>query len=310
MIRVDKLTKDFGTARVVDQISFEVKKGEVLGFLGPNGAGKSTTMKMLTCFLPPTSGTADICGFNIRKHPIEVRKNIGYLPESAPSYQEMLVEEFLLFAGEIRGLTGKMLKNSVEKVLELAALKDVRYQMIETLSKGYRQRTCLAQSLIHEPPVLILDEPTDGLDPNQKHEVRTLIKHLSEQRAVLVSTHILEEVETICTRALIIARGKLVADGTPEQLMSRSRFHNAVSLTIETSAPDQVSGALKQLAQVDSVQITRVENNHLSVQLFPKAGQTLHKQVDQFLREKNMNVLELFVEKGHLDEVFRQVTTV
>ena len=232
MIRVQALSKNFSNIQAVDQVSFDARRGEVLGFLGPNGAGKSTTMKMLTCFIPPSSGTADICGFSILENPLQARSQIGYLPESAPSYDEMLVGEFLRFVGEVRGYSGKELHRRVSIVIEMTALGDVKDQMIETLSKGFRQRTSLAQALIHDPPVLILDEPTDGLDPNQKHEVRTLIQNMSEERTILISTHILEEVEAVCTRAMIISSGKVVGYGTPDELMSQSIYRNSVTVSV------------------------------------------------------------------------------
>ncbi|MBF0279222.1 MAG: ATP-binding cassette domain-containing protein [SAR324 cluster bacterium] len=309
MIQVDKLCKSFGRIQAVDNISFDVEKGEILGFLGPNGAGKSTTMKMITCFIPPSSGTAKVCGHDILKNPLKVRENVGYLPESAPSYHEMLVEEFLLFAGEMRGLKGSELHNHVDRVLDQTSLQEVRFQMIDTLSKGYRQRTCLAQSLLHDPPVLILDEPTDGLDPNQKHEVRTLIKRISEKRAILVSTHILEEVEAVCSRAIIIADGKVVADGTPEDLLARSSFHNAISLTVKKSDPEGLLSKLQNIPGVQSAQVLNAEAGaSASFILFPKQGQIILSGVEQFIQEQQLQVEQLYSEKGRLDEVFRKVT--
>ena len=222
MIEVDKLTKHFGTKRAVDQISFTVAKGEVLGFLGPNGAGKSTTMRMVTGFITPSSGDAKVCGISIVDRPAEAKTRIGYLPESAPLYQDMSVTSFLRFCAEIRGLSGSAKKEAVERAIETCFLQSVARQSIDTLSKGYRHRTCLAQALLHDPEVLILDEPTDGLDPNQKHEVRQLIRRLGETKAILFSTHILEEVEAACTRAVIVDRGTIVADGTPAELIERS----------------------------------------------------------------------------------------
>ena len=222
MIEVDKLTKHFGTKRAVDQISFTVAKGEVLGFLGPNGAGKSTTMRMVTGFITPSSGDAKVCGISIVDRPAEAKTRIGYLPESAPLYQDMSVSAFLRFCAEIRGLSGSAKKEAVERAIETCFLQSVARQSIDTLSKGYRHRTCLAQALLHDPEVLILDEPTDGLDPNQKHEVRQLIRRLGETKAILFSTHILEEVEAACTRAVIVDRGTIVADGTPAELIERS----------------------------------------------------------------------------------------
>lgn len=221
MIDVQNLTKRFGPKVAVDDLSFTVGKGEVLGFLGPNGAGKSTTMRMVTGFFPASSGNIEICDISMINNPQEAKRKIGYLPESAPLYNEMTVTSFLKWIGKMRGLSGNALKDGIEKVIETCFLDAVAYQSIDTLSKGYRHRTCLAQSLIHDPEVLILDEPTDGLDPNQKHEVRKLIKKLGEEKAVLFSTHILEEVEAACTRAVIVDQGKIVADGSPEELKAQ-----------------------------------------------------------------------------------------
>jgi ABC-2 type transport system ATP-binding protein len=222
MVEVQNLVKDFGAIRAVDGVSFRVNKGDILGFLGPNGAGKSTTMKMITGFLAPTSGTARVDGLDVRSHPVEVKKRIGYLPESSPSYGEMTVEEFLGFIADVR-VPGDFVNRAahVERALDLCFLRDVRRQVIETLSKGYRQRVGFAQAVLHDPPVLVLDEPTDGLDPNQKREVRKIIARMAENKAVILSTHILEEVDAICTRVIIIARGRVVCDETPEQLRAR-----------------------------------------------------------------------------------------
>ena len=221
MLKVENLKKSFGTFEAVKGISFSVKKGEVLGFLGPNGAGKSTTMRMTTGFLPPTSGTAVICGHDITTDPVAAKAAIGYLPESAPSYRAMVVEDYLKFIAEIRGFHGKLAKEKVEAVIEKARLRPVAKKTIETLSKGYRQRTCFAQAIIHDPQVLIMDEPTDGLDPNQKFTVREMIKEMSAEKAIVISTHILEEVDAVCTRAIVIADGELKADGTPAELKAK-----------------------------------------------------------------------------------------
>jgi ABC-2 type transport system ATP-binding protein len=222
MIKVENLSKSFGQKRAVDAVSFEVGKGEVLGFLGPNGAGKSTTMRMITGFIPPSAGRVSVCGLDVIEHPIEVKRRIGYLPEAAPSYTDMSVLSFLKFAAAMRGLRGEGRRSAIRRVVELCHLESVLGQTIDTLSKGFRHRTCLAQALIHDPEVLILDEPTDGLDPNQKHEVRTLIRRMGEEKAIIFSTHILEEVEATCTRAIIIDRGRIVANGTPQELKARS----------------------------------------------------------------------------------------
>ena len=218
MLEVKNLVKRFGSFEAVKGISFTVAKGEVLGFLGPNGAGKSTTMRMITGFLPPTSGTASICGHDVLQDPVGAKQCLGYLPESAPSYRAMTVRDFLRFIAEARGFYGKAAKARVDEVIEKARLAPVVNKMIETLSKGYRQRTCFAQAILHDPAVLIMDEPTDGLDPNQKQTVREMIKEMAAEKAIVISTHILEEVDAVCTRALVIADGQIKADGTPAQL--------------------------------------------------------------------------------------------
>ena len=218
MLKVENLKKSIGSFESVKGSSFSVANGEVLGFLGPNGAGKSTTMRMITGFIPPTSGTAVICGHDILKDPIGAKSALGYLPEAAPSYRAMTVEDFLTFIAKARGFSGAAVKERVAAVIEKARLANVAKQTIDTLSKGYRQRTCFAQAILHDPQVLIMDEPTDGLDPNQKFVVREMIKEMAKEKAIIISTHILEEVDAVCTRAIIIAQGEIKADGTPEKL--------------------------------------------------------------------------------------------
>ena len=309
MIVVDALSKQFGQFQAVDEISFEVQRGEVVGFLGPNGAGKSTTMKMLTCYLPPTSGNAEVNGFSINSQRLKVQEQIGYLPESAPSYNEMQVEEFLSFIGEVRGYTGSELRRRVGRVLELTSLQEARKQIIDTLSKGFRQRTCLAQALIHDPPVLILDEPTDGLDPNQKHEVRELIRRMSEERTILVSTHILEEVEAVCTRALIISEGRLVGLGTPDELLSQSIYRNAITLSVSGVNAETLLEDLNGLEQVYSVErLEDMPNGAITVRVFPKDRESISSELEKFLKKKKMSIEQFFVERGRLDEVFRKLT--
>ena len=309
MIVVDALSKQFGQFQAVDEISFEVQRGEVVGFLGPNGAGKSTTMKMLTCYLPPTSGNAEVNGFSINSQTLQVQEQIGYLPESAPSYNEMQVEEFLSFIGEVRGYTGSELRRRVGRVLELTSLQEARKQIIDTLSKGFRQRTCLAQALIHDPPVLILDEPTDGLDPNQKHEVRELIRRMSEERTILVSTHILEEVEAVCTRALIISEGRLVGLGTPDELLSQSIYRNAITLSVSGVNAETLLEDLNGLEQVYSVErLDDMPNGAITVRVFPKDRESISSELEKFLKKKKMSIEQFFVERGRLDEVFRKLT--
>ncbi len=222
MIRIENLTRRFGAFTAVDNLSFQVAPGEVLGFLGPNGAGKSTTMKMITGFLQPTSGRVDVFGYDMWRNPLPAKKLIGYLPEGAPSYGEMTVRDFLAFIADVRGLRGAEKQRAIAVAAEKAALTEVMLQTVDTLSKGYRRRVGIAQAILHDPQVLILDEPTDGLDPNQKHHVRELIRSLSQEKLVIVSTHILEEVSAVCTRAMIIAQGKILVDETPTALAARS----------------------------------------------------------------------------------------
>ncbi len=232
MIEVRNLKKSFGAKTAVNGVSFKVEMGEVLGFLGPNGAGKSTTMRMITGFIPPSEGEVFVGGFNMLDNPIPAKRLIGYLPENAPSYADMTVLGFLGFAAELRGLRGEAGKRAIDRVVEMCFLESVLHQSIETLSKGFRHRTCFAQSIIHDPAVLVLDEPTDGLDPNQKHEVRTLIRKMGQTKAIVFSTHILEEVEAACSRAIIIDRGQIVANGTPEELKQRSEHAGAVTVRL------------------------------------------------------------------------------
>ncbi len=221
LIEIERLTKRFGAFTAVDDISFSVARGEVLGFLGPNGAGKSTTMRILAGFMPPTSGTARICGHDVQDDGIAARRVLGFLPEGAPTYPDMGVELFVTFVAKVRGYRGAMLDSRVREALALTHLEPVRLQPIETLSKGFKRRVGLAQALLHDPPVLVLDEPTDGLDPNQKREVRILIARMAREKAIVISTHILEEVDAVCTRAIVIASGRIVADETPFALQSR-----------------------------------------------------------------------------------------
>src|SRR5213082_1734691 len=270
MIKVNNLVKLFGTKRAVDGVSFSVERGEVLGFLGPNGAGKSTTMRMLTGFIPPTSGTASVGGFDIVDQPIEARRLIGYLPENAPAYTDMTVSGFLNFAAEIRGLRGDAKKKAVGRAIEMCFLEPVQHQSVETLSKGYRHRTCFAQSIIHDPDVLVLDEPTDGLDPNQKHEVRGLIRRMGEKKAIVFSTHILEEVEAACSRAIIIDRGQIVANGTPAELKQRSDVAGAVTLRAGGVNASALGQKLSQLPMARKTTMLKDEPSCVTARVFPQ----------------------------------------
>jgi ABC-2 type transport system ATP-binding protein len=240
MIKVENLVKAFGAKLAVNDVSFTVERGEVLGFLGPNGAGKSTTMRMVTGFIPPTSGRITVGGHDIVEEPLAAKRLFGYLPENAPGYADMSVHSFLSFCAELRGLKGNARKQAVNRAVELCFLESVLYQSIDTLSKGYKHRTCLAQSLIHDPGILIMDEPTDGLDPNQKYEVRNLIKRMGENKAIIFSTHILEEVEAVCSRVIIIDRGRIVANGTPQELKARSPEGRLEDVFRSITLPDTV----------------------------------------------------------------------
>lgn len=301
MIEIKNLTKRFAHHTAVDGLSFQVQQGEVLGFLGPNGAGKSTTMKMLTGFLAPTSGTASILGFDIQSDTLKAQQQIGYLPEGAPCYGDMTVRGFLEFIAEVRGYRGAEKKQRVQRAVEQVELDKVLEQSIETLSKGFKRRVGLAQAILHDPRVLILDEPTDGLDPNQKHQVRKLIQSLAKDKIVIISTHILEEVSAVCTRAVVIAAGKVVADGTPMELESRSRYHQAVTLVAEGELDRAALAALPGVAGVE-------DNPEGSLTLLAAPGQVIFPQVNELIRQRGWQVKELDVERGRLDEVFRSLT--
>ncbi len=302
MIKVAHLTKRFVQQYAVDDLSFTIEPGEVVGFLGPNGAGKSTTMKMLTGFLQPCAGQVSICGFDITKQTLKAQRQIGYLPEGAPCYGDMSVGDFLRFIGQIRGYRGKELRERVARALALVELEPVVEQTIDTLSKGFKRRVGLAQAVLHDPQVLILDEPTDGLDPNQKHQVRKLIKSLAVDRIVIISTHILEEVSALCTRAMVISHGRLLVDETPYELQSRSRYHQAVTILAEQPLDVALLLALPGVAGV--------EDNPLdgSITVLARAGEVIFPAINQLIHAQGWQVRELEVERGRLDEVFRSLT--
>ncbi len=304
MIELKSLTKKFGVFTAVDQISLSVQPGEVLGFLGPNGAGKSTTMKMLTGFLLPSSGSATVCGHDVVARPLAAQREIGYLPEGAPLYGDMTVGQFLYFIAEIRGFRGAEAERRVLQSVDRLELRAVYHQSIETLSKGYKRRVGLAQAILHDPRVLILDEPTDGLDPNQKHQVRQLIQALSHDKIVVISTHILEEVTAVCTRAVIISAGRVVADGTPLDLEQRSRYHQAVSLVMQGELRVDLSG-LRSLAGVADIEADEQAGR---VTVFPANGQAIFPAVQEHVHQQGWQVEAIHVERGRLDEVFREIT--
>jgi ABC-2 type transport system ATP-binding protein len=307
MIDCRHLVKRFGPILAVDDVTFGLERGEVLGFLGPNGAGKSTTMKLITGFLAPTSGTAVVCGADVTRDPIGAKRHIGYLPEGAPAYPDMTPTGFLHFVARIRGFAGKEAERRIGLAVERTSLAEVLEQPIETLSKGFKRRVGLAQALLHDPDVLILDEPTDGLDPNQKHEVRNLISALAPEKAIIISTHILEEVDAVCTRATIIARGRVLADGTPAALEARSRHHNAVRLALAAPA---LAGARDELSRLPFVgAVEEVEDvDGKALMIFPKDGAAIVSEVSDLVRAHRWDARGLRVERGRLDDVFRDIT--
>jgi ABC-2 type transport system ATP-binding protein len=308
MIEIEGLTKRFGPVTAVAGLSLNVRKGEVLGFLGPNGAGKSTTMKMITGFLAADAGKVTVCGHDVETDTTAAQAAIGYLPEGAPAYGDMTVRQFLRFIAEVRGFKGAEAKARVAAVVEKTDLSPVLEQPIETLSKGFKRRVGLAQAILHDPPVLIMDEPTDGLDPNQKHAVRELIRAMAPQKAIIVSTHILEEVEAICTRAVIIDRGAVVANGTPAELLARSRYHNAVTMTLALTDADAAAAKLKALPAVAQVE-RKPWGENVQLTAFPRSGALLIEAVGALVSREGWKAKELYAEAGRLDEVFRAITT-
>lgn len=304
MIEINNLTKIFDQFTAIDDLTFTVKEGEVLGFLGPNGAGKSTTMKLITGFLSASHGSISIDGFDISKNPIEAKSLMGYLPEGAPSYGDMTTLEFLNFVAQIRGYRGEEILKRVQHVLDEVELNSVSQQTIETLSKGFKRRVGLAQAIMHDPKVLILDEPTDGLDPNQKHHVRELIKNLARDKIVIISTHILEEVTAVCSRAIIIAQGRIVADGTPAELEARSKYHHAVSVRL--SASYDLAADLAGLAEVSDVE--KDSEDELVFRILASGGNSIFSQVSEIAQAKHWPVTEFHVSRGQLEDVFRTVT--
>jgi ABC-2 type transport system ATP-binding protein len=315
VIQVENLKKIFGPKIAVDGVSFAVKKGEVLGFLGPNGAGKTTTMRMITGFIPPSEGTVSIGGFNVTENPRAAKRLFGYLPENAPAYTDMTVAGFLNFAAELRGFRGKAKETAITRVAQLCFLESVLEQSIETLSKGYKHRVCFAQAIIHDPEVLIMDEPTEGLDPNQKHEMRTLIRRMGETKAIIFSTHILEEVEAACSRAIIIDRGKIVANGTPRELKERSQTAGTVALALADAygafdgSVASVRGKIDNLSRVEKTVV--IAESPFTIRVYPKtngAADDLAAALGQLVLEHRWPILELRREEGRLDEVFRSIT--
>jgi ABC-2 type transport system ATP-binding protein len=313
MISVKGVSKHFGPKQAVVDVSFTVERGEILGFLGPNGAGKSTTMRMITGFFPPSSGSISVGGHDIVENPLPAKRMMGYLPESAPAYTDMTVTDFLDFAAAVRGLRGADKARAIERVIEMCFLQSVRHQSVETLSKGYRHRTCFAQSIIHDPDVLIMDEPTDGLDPNQKHEVRSIIKEMGKTKAIIFSTHILEEVDAVCSRAIIIDRGRVVANGTPQELRLKGRTEATLTLRLkkEKATRESVSADLRAVTGIRKQQVVE-EGDQLIATIHADKQRTLNGEVNLALFElakaKDWRLITLRQEEGRLDEVFRAIT--
>ncbi|MBL0690983.1 MAG: ATP-binding cassette domain-containing protein [SAR324 cluster bacterium] len=305
MIKLSNIKKYYDKHRAVEEMSFTVKKGEILGFLGPNGAGKSTTMKMLTSFISPTAGDAWIDGYSVVSQSIKTRALIGYLPESAPTYKDMRVREFLDFVGQMRGFSSNDRNKRIKKVAEETFLGPVFNQTIDTLSKGFRQRVGLAQALLHDPEVLILDEPTDGLDPNQKMIVRQLIKRISQEKTIILSTHILEEMEAVCTRALIIDQGEIVADGLTDELLKMADNYNAVVLVVAGEIDDDVGKLFASMPKADKIEIDKESKK---VIIYPKDKAPILELVLDKVRNSNLKIASVHVEKSHMDLVFRSLT--
>jgi len=309
LLEVKGLTKHFGDFTAVDGIDFTVKKGEVLGFLGPNGAGKTTAMRMITGYLPPTFGNVIIAGFDVHKNPLEVKRRLGYLPEGAPLYEDMTPLELLSFVADVRGIYESDKNKVIFETAERINIRHVINQTIGTLSKGFKRRVGIAQAIMHDPDVLILDEPTDGLDTNQKHEVRELINEMAPTKSIIISTHILEEVDVVCSRAIVIARGRIVANGTPHELESKSRFHNAVRFTVKEKSAD-LETALCALPNVDETEVLLDEQKRAVITVFPKEGISIIKDLNSCLQKLGCVAEEIHVERGRLDDVFRKITQV
>ena len=331
LVQIENLVKHFGPIKAVDGVSFSVERGEVLGFLGPNGAGKSTTMKVVTGFLSADSGRIAVGGEDIAASPIAVKRRIGYLPEGAPLYSDMTTRAFLEFVAGVRGFRGGEKRRRVDETVARVQLESVREQPIETLSKGFKRRVGLAQAILHDPEVLVLDEPTDGLDPNQKHEVRSLIREMAPRKAIILSTHLLEEVDAVCSRAVIISAGRIVSDGTPEDLHARAAGHNAVTLSLRGVAPESARAALAAVEGVREVEEVGGgrrgqdgdgsggdgdgdgdgdggDDAGVRLRVRPENGRAVAVEVSRVAREHGWQVEELMVDRGRLEEVFRAIT--
>ena len=311
MIKVKNLSRNFGSITAVDNVTFDANVGEVLGFLGPNGAGKTTTMRIITGYLEPSAGKVSVGGADVRNEPKKAKRQIGYLPENAPIYRDMHVLGFLKFIAEIRNLKGQKAKDAIDRTISICHLDSVLYQSIDTLSKGYVRRTVLAQAILHDPPILILDEPTDGLDPNQKHEVRKLINTLSTDKVIIISTHILEEVEACCTRAIIIANGRIVANDSPQKLKSMSDAAGSIVMGIGNCSFETVRESLSGLDFISRVSDAGSNDNCAKVRVVPSKTSSggVICDLSTFARQKSWEISDFYMDSGHLNEVFRTITT-
>jgi len=307
-IEAENLSKSFGNLKAVDNISLSVEQGEVLGFLGPNGAGKSTSMKMITGYLKPTSGRVSIAGFDIFEKPIAAKQNIGYLPEGAPAYGEMTTISYLNFIADIRNVPSKQKKMRVQEVIEKINLNSVAKRRIEELSKGYKRRVGLAQAILHDPNILIMDEPTDGLDPNQKHEIRNLIREMAPRKAIIISTHILEEVDAVCTNTVIINKGQIIFSGTPRQLSTLSSYHNALNIVVSTEEAERLLKILNEQPDISNIEQI-YSGNEIRITAILRNKEPLASSLRKTLDEQNIFPKEYFFENGRLDQVFRDLTT-
>ena len=308
LIEVNGLTKSFGGRTVVDSVQLAVSRGEVVGFLGPNGAGKSTTMKMVSGFLEPDEGTAAVCGFDVQAEPVNAKRHIGYLPEGAPAYSDMIVGDFLEFVGKLRGLAGPRLDNRLADMAETINLSEVWDLQIENLSKGYKRRVGIAQALIHDPDVLILDEPTDGLDPNQKHEMRSLIRSIAADKAIVISTHILEEVEAVCGRAVIITEGRILADDTPEALTGAATRRGAIRISMPSDDPEAAAAQVRPLAGFAEVRVLDCRNGSAHLLVLPADDAPDPAQFASILLEAGVGFEGIDLYQPSLEDVFRHIT--
>jgi ABC-2 type transport system ATP-binding protein len=308
LVEARDLVKRFGSLTAVDGISFAVDRAEVVGFLGPNGAGKSTAMKIISGFLEPTSGEAFIEGYNSHAQPIEARRRLGYLPEGAPAYADMSVADFLGFIAGMHGLSKRQADDRLAELVERTGLAEVWNQRIDALSKGFKRRVGIAQALVHDPDVLILDEPTDGLDPNQKYEMRELIQSIAPQKAIIISTHILEEVEAVCTRAIIIAKGRMLADATPSDLLEQTLGASALAITIDTADPRRAIEIISTQPGISDVYVAERVNGVTKLLVHAPQSRPTAAELAGILGRSDIAVAEMFVKRASLDDVFRQIT--